>query len=364
MKRYPFFYDISNWLVPFYIQHPDISQFVQRIGSNRIMEKMLGKASFCNSDKYSFVIAFQQVMSQLPENIRLMVERGEASMDGEVPSEELQSPAFIRRSYLMDLYRFFRLFPNRAALCNPFDTSKSELGMCLFFGSALFHGTPLESRKGEVVAMLMKQQLKRSATELLDTFAEEARDVQYYLWKEEWVEVLTLDENNERALAAMARLFFKRKKYEQSACYYDKLHLLYPKKTGYVLNKAICLVHLEQYEDALKLLYQLNYEHDSDDNITRVLAWTLTCDNRYEQAMKLYGQLTAVENPLAEDFQNKGYCLWLTGQVGAAAESFRMYCKLSGTAPDKADIFDLEWLKKRNITKTDAKMMAALVTVG
>ena len=25
MKRFPFFYDISNWLVPFYIQHPTCS---------------------------------------------------------------------------------------------------------------------------------------------------------------------------------------------------------------------------------------------------------------------------------------------------------------------------------------------------
>ena len=31
MKRYPFFYDISNWFVPFFMQHPDVAQFVERM---------------------------------------------------------------------------------------------------------------------------------------------------------------------------------------------------------------------------------------------------------------------------------------------------------------------------------------------
>lgn len=35
MKRYPFFYDTSNWLVPFYLQHPDIAQFVKKLEGNR-----------------------------------------------------------------------------------------------------------------------------------------------------------------------------------------------------------------------------------------------------------------------------------------------------------------------------------------
>ena len=363
MKRFPFFYDMSNWLVPFYPQHPDISQFVKRIGTDGFIEKMLRRGSFCNSDKYSFVIAFQQVMDRLPDNLQQMMKRGEAVIGEAMDPEELHSPAFIRRSYLMDLYRFFRLFPNRAVIYNPFDTARDVLGQCLFFGTDLFRNTPLETYKRGIVATLMKRKLTRQAEGLLKTFPEDMHDIQYYLWTKDYPAALQIEPDNERALAGAARLFFSIKQYEESASFYDKLHLLHPEKTGYVLNKAVCLVHLEQYDDALKLLYQLNYEHDDDDNINRVLAWTLTCDNRYEQALKLYGQLTAVEKPLADDYQNQGYCLWLTGQVGAAAESFRTYCKLSGTASDKADFFDLEWLKKRNITETDAKMMAALVTL-
>ena len=146
MKRFPFFYDISNWFVPFYMQHPDIIHFVHRMEGNKFLEKVMRQGPFCNSDKYSFMIAFQQVMERMPEGMRKMLERGEATM-GEVPEEDMQTPAFLRRTYLMDLYRFFRLYPSRNEFQNPFDTSHNELGTCEFFSLWLFKASPLEPYK-------------------------------------------------------------------------------------------------------------------------------------------------------------------------------------------------------------------------
>lgn len=364
MKRFPFFYDMSNWLVPFFMQHPDISQFVQRMGDNVFIEQLLQRGSFCNSDKYSLVIAFQQVMDRLPENLRQMMKRGEAAMSEEIESEELLSPAYIRRSYLMDLYRFFRLFPNRSALCNPFDTSKDELGMCLFIGSALFRGTPLEQSKREVVAMLRKRHLFTSAETVLMTFPEEMRDVQYHLWREEYAIALQLESDNERALSGQARAMFNAGIYEEALECYDRLQLLHPYKMGYVLNKAVCLLHLEEYDEALKLLYQLNYEHEEDDNVRRVLAWTLTCSGKLEQAERLYVQLTEGGQAQHEDFQNYGYCLWLSGRIGEAVGMFRKYAELSKVAADDWLFFDEDWLKARGISDIDVKMMTSAVANG
>ena len=66
IKRYPFFYDISNWLVPFFHQHPDIAQFVSKQEGLHFLSKVFASNAFCNSDKYSFVIALQEVLNQLP----------------------------------------------------------------------------------------------------------------------------------------------------------------------------------------------------------------------------------------------------------------------------------------------------------
>ena len=359
-KRFPFFYDISNWFVPFFMQHPDIAQFVDKMENNRFLESMMKKGPFCNSDKYSFVIAFQQVINQLPESMRKAIKHGEAGMD-EMATEdsERQTPAFIRRNYLMDVYRFFKLFPNRQVFINPFSGSGVQLATNFFFCFKMFNSTPLDAYKAEVVRVMKKHLRDYEAEILLRTFPESMRDVQYYLWCENYSGALQLDPNNERALSARARFFFSEGLYDEANDDYDHLLLLHPDKVSYMLNKAVCLVHMEEYEDALKLLYQLNYEHDDDVNIQRVLAWTLTCDGKLEQADKLYQQLTSDDSATSEDYLNKGYCQWLLGHIKEADSCFDQYFILGG---DFYEAFNnKEWLRQRGITDTEICLMEAKV---
>lgn len=364
MKRYPFFYDMSNWLVPFFLQHPDIYHFLKTSGHTELLERLLQRAPFCNSDKYSFIIAFQQVVNQLPENIRQMMLRGEAQLAGmeEMGTEEQHAPAYIRRIYLMDLYRFFRLFPNRSMLCNPFDTSHGELGLCLFFTSALFTGTPLEKSKRDVAVMLRKRKLTASAGMLLDTFPEDMHDVQYFLWQHNYEEALRLDPDNERALAGRAREYFHQGMYEDAQDDYERLLLLYPYKLSYMLNRSVCLLHLDDYDEALRLLYQLNYEHADDANVLRVLAWTLTCGGKPEQAEKYFVQLIDSQQATGEDLMNYANCLWLLGKNRAAADYFRRYFDSESESAENVNAaFNKEWLHVRGISDIDIKMMQALI---
>ena len=369
MKRYPFFYDTANWLIPFFSQHPDIAQYMQKSAGSPFLQTILKKAPFCNSDKYSFVMTFQKVVNGFPENLRNMMLQGELSID-EVDSEEQRNPAYIRRLYLMDLYRFFSLFPNRAAFRNPFEV-KYEFKMphesdkvgadCGFFSEQVFCGTPLDAHKHAVVKAMKKYNYEVLARRLLKTFPKHLRDVQFYMWNNQYDPVLKLDPDNEWALAERARQAFQLGMYDQAANDYEHLLLLHQGKKGYMLNKAVCLVHMEEYEDALKLLYQLSYEHDDDIRVQRVLAWTLTCDNKLEQADKLYQQLMKQQQPSSEDYLNGAYCLWLQGHIQKAASFFGKYLEMEKDAKNVMDnAFDDYWLLKRGITETDIKLMKSL----
>ena len=361
MKRYPFFYDLSNWLVPFYLEHPDIAHFVQKMDEMQFVEAMMQKGPFCNSDKYSFVIAFQEVVGRLPENIRQMLKRGEASLVG-MEVEGQNSAAYIRRIYLMDLYRIFRLFPNRSALLNPFEAPLFDVAPCFFFCTSLLMNTPLDAYKHDVIKVLKKYKYDSEAESLLCFFPESQRDVQYYLWTEDYAAALELEPDNERALALRARHNFDEGLYEEADDDYERLLLLRPGKVSYMLNKAVCLVNMGEYEDALKLLYQLNYEHADDVNIQRILAWTLTCDGKLSQAGKMYQSLTTLEQTSSEDFLNYGYCLWLQGDIDQAAGSFRKYVDMTRKSGESlTDLFDEEWLLERNIEDIQIRMMQSLV---
>ena len=368
MKRFPFFYDIGNWFVPFYIQHPDIAQYVEQLDGVDWMKIIVeGVGTFCNSDKYSFLIVFQQMMNRLPESLVQMMKRGEGAiaMMNEKSKEEQSKPAFIRRNYLMDLYRFFMLFPNNRALYNPYNLQQDEQMDMVFIYSDLFMNTPMDKHKPAIVKMLKKRRMNKSLELLMQSFPEEMRDQNYYLWMEDYERALEIDPENERALAGHARNRFKAKDYEEALQTYEHLLLNYPEKKSYMLNKAVCQVNMEDYEEAQKVLYQLNYEHPEDMSVAHVLAWSLTCDGKLEQAENLYRQLIAQEAPVPSDFLNYGYSLWLQGRINEAAEQLRKYAKLVAGKETPAPLqLDDRWLKIRGISETEIYMMKTLVAMG
>ena len=360
MKRFPFFYDISNWLSPFYLQHPDIQQYVAKMEGNRLVQRVMTNNMFCNSDKYSFVMAFDQVLNQLPESMRQMVKRGEAMMgDVDLDGDEIHGKTFMRRAYLMDLYRFFRLFSHRSELRDPFNTEVKA--PCEFFSNRLFKDTPLERYKPDVVRMMRKNHYTALADRVLDSFPENMKDLEYYLWRKEYSKALTLDPNNEYALAGTARIFFKTNKFDEAAKLYDQLMQQHPEKSRYMLNKAVCMVNTEDYDGALKLLYQLDYEEPDNLFATRALAWALTCCGKLEQAEGAYQKVMAQEQPTADDYHNYGCYLWLLKHVDDAAKCFKKYAELNEMGDAPLFLFEADWLRKRGITDIDINMMETLV---
>ena len=119
----------------------------------------------------------------------------------------------------------------------------------------------------------------------------------------------------------------------------------------------MCQTNLRQYEEAEKILFRLNYEAPDDENVNRVLAWTLTCNGKYEQAEKLYEKLLDIEKPSPNDLLNEGYCLWFNGRIDDAAACFRRY--LEETGEPKMYIIDNEdsLIREKGITEAEIQMM-------
>jgi tetratricopeptide (TPR) repeat protein len=292
--------------------------------------------------------------------MREVMMNNEASL-GEMEIGENQTAAYLRRLYLMDIYRFFRLFPNRNAMNNPFEGNHSDDDILNVFESELFMQTPLDGYKASVVRMMKKHHFDKMACGVLNTFPESMRDAQYYIWTNSYEKALEIEPDNVRALAGAARWQFSRGNYAQADEYYDRLLLLQPDKVSYKLNKAVCLVKMEDNEEALKLLYQLDYEHAEDANIQRVFAWALTCDGKLEQAEKVFVQLLAEHHATGEDYLNYGYCLWLMNSIDDAAANFRKYMEMTPAEQRNDPLFDFWWLKKRGVDIIQYRMMETLV---
>ena len=367
MKRFPFFRDAINWFVPFYMEHPGVAEVTDRLASNRFLKLMMNSGPFCNSDKYSFLLAFSQVMERMPKNVIEMLERGEATIE-DVMSKETMTPAFIRRTYLQDLYRFYRLYSNRGQFRNPF-----SMRFSLFFGNTIFSRTRLAPYFGEIVSSLMKLKRIQEARSVLNNTDESQWDLRFYLLcgyiaqnhggmfvcgevGECFLKALELDPKNERALYGIAKQRFLEEDYQVALDYYDQLLALQPEKRNYLLNHAVCLTKLLRYQDALKELYQLNFERPDDNRVNKVLAWTLTCDGKEEQAIKIYQQLVG-DNVQMEDLLNYGYCLWFSGNISDAVDCFHRYLKETGEGKHTVLESESELIKEKGITEAEQQMM-------
>ena len=343
MKRLPFFDAMCNWFMPFYAEHPALRQALGDERRSRILLGLLKRTPFCDSDSYSFAFGFYQSINSMPKKFLDMLDRGELSMIGELVDEDrVNSPAVVRRSYLQDIYRFYRLFPSRSSFDNPFET-KAHRFRLFFFQQELFQNTPLADDNVEVAAFLAKKRLYKEALKVLSNCKESQRDERYYMTYATTVQhinispldaqvaidcyrqVLKHNSTNEVALKGIARVLFQEKDYQSSCDAYDQLLQIHPDNPHFLLNKAVCLGNIRQYDEALKILYKLHYEDSDNANVKRVLAWTLVGSGKLEQAGKMYSQMLDSIQPEGDDLLNYGICQWLQGDIVGAIGLFNQY---------------------------------------
>lgn len=374
MKRFSFFNEIANWFVPYYIDHPGIAKAKEKFADVEFLKVILERGPFCNSDKYSFMLAFDSVLNQIPEHMRGMLDKGEAAIVQKLDAAEMNTPTYIRRIYLQDLYRFFRLHPARGEFDDIF--ADDACYSCLFLKQPVYKDTAICDYYKDVATFLAKRNRYDEAAFLLKGLKDEnKRDYDYYMLmaclderpEENYQRALTLKPKDERALMGLAKTLFKNYKFEKALDAYNQLLELSPDKLSYLIHKAVCLTNLHRYAEAEQILFKLNYEDPDNLNVARVLAWALTGNGKYEPAGRLFEQLVDGEQPSANDFVNYGFYLWLTGQLDEAASCFRSSVDYAEDIEDEQDYFhqiifnEHSLLHAKGITDEEMQMMVDMI---
>lgn len=373
MKRYSFFYTLSNWFCPFQSSHPGLEGSQAKLKGNKFLDMLMTNGPFCDSDKYSFALALATVIDRIPENMRSALNDG-ATLGPSMPAEQLHSPSNIRLMYLQDLYRFFRLSDFRTCFYNPFggDDSLNALFIChdilrthiaesdvLRLGNFLLkrgHFTALErllTRSG--IGQSAQRDVLAGFCSLHQGDAQEA--------EKHFAQAVEAEPHSKRALAGYGRAAMMTGNFTAAESAYSQLSLISPDNRTYALYHAITLIRNGKTAEATPLLYKLNYEHPDDADITRVLAWCLLASQKPTQAQKEYEQLIASGKAKAEDQLNMGYCHWVTGNIAQAIDCFRKYME---TADKEANIAeelekDKDTLKANGIEECELHMMADLL---
>lgn len=296
MKRYPFFYKTSNWFAPFNINHPDLADVMKKLSSSKFLERVLEKGPFCESDKYSFVFAMSDVIGQFSEKVRTLMEEGEMGPIGMHDDiNELKDPAYIRRQYLQDLFRFYSINSLGQALSNPFkDAEDFEAWMI----SLSYIST---QQLMEIGKYLIKKKYFRVLEDVINCYPDQdAVDLDFLsgelLLNEEvygeavdyYNSYLQEHPNHQASLRGMAKAYYSSGDYGKASFYYDALRTLQPDRISYALNYSMAMVKDGKAGDVLNELYRLNFENPDNHAVSNTLGWALLYAEKPEKALAIY----------------------------------------------------------------------------
>ena len=380
MKRFGFFYTLANWFMPFYAEHPQLQHLSADFLDSSYMKKIFEQGPFCDSDKYSFVLGLSSVFNQLPANIREMLKNGEASL-GVIGSDEGQTmtPAYYRRLYLQDLYRFFKLNDYRRCFYNPFQEREGHM----LLANEIYRSS-LHNQAVRMVRFLYQRQMFKEAQALLMPFYDgsSVHDIslraliamkqgEYIMAESLYQKAFEIEPSNEHLLKGYAMSAFYSGDFDEAAQLFEQLLDAHPDSRKYKLDLAISYINNDRVDEGVKLLFELNYKFPADVNVKRALACGFLYTGQLGKAVKLYDEIIVDESVSAVDYLNAGYCAWFDRRVEEAAKCFAGYLsRLQGEKDNHAvdalqqssvllEKFedDLLLLTKYGITEVEMRLM-------
>lgn len=362
MKTFPFFNDLCNWFAPFNAAHPALGAARERLAGSTFLNNLMENGPFCDSDKYSFALAIAQIMDRMPDNVKDML-NSDATFGPTVSKAEQEDPAYICRSYLQSLYRFFRLYRSKRDFLNPFilDELEDNDGNALFLSYKLLACPEMEENAVALCGFLLKRKMMRELMSMAICFksSQNPRLVRFLalvpMTDGKWQEAYDLfasvpeDQHTEESLRGMAHCCMSLKRFGEAVAIYRRLLAMHPDSFSYQLNLAVCLMSSDAFsscgaasslggkvearpnkvvEEGTKLLYKLDYEHPNNANVRRVLAWCMMLQGNFDKAIDIYTRLLSQPDAVSADRLNAAYAHWLSRDVARAVALLREYCNL------------------------------------
>jgi len=386
MKTFPFFHDLCNWFAPFNAAHPALGAARERLAGSTFLNNLMENGPFCDSDKYSFALAIAQIMDRMPDNIKEML-NSDATFGPTVSKVEQEDPAYICRSYLQSLYRFFRLYRSKRDFLNPFilDELEDNDGNALFMSYKLLACPEMEENAVALCGFLLKRKMMRELRSMAICYksSQNPRLVRFLalvpMTDGKWQEAYDLfasvpeDQHTEESLRGMAHCCMSLKRFGEAVAIYRRLLAMHPDSFSYQLNLAVCLMSSDAFsscgdaasscgdvasscgdascdasscgvasslggkvearpnkvvEEGTKLLYKLDYEHPNNANVRRVLAWCMMLQGHFDKAIDIYTRLLSQPDAVSADRLNAAYAHWLSRDVARAVALLREYCNL------------------------------------
>lgn len=335
LKNFPFFRELSNWLLPFTPEHSLLQDLLnQNSRQKKMLEYMTLAGVMCNSDKYSLYFS----MLDMPEETRkMMIDQfdSQASEMIRQNKEELISKQnkleTITKQYIQDLYRFFKIYPghldfndiftlpldfHNLAILRPYISDEESLSTIAeyylrknYFSDALTIFNQLAETNQESDILFQKIGYCKQMND----------DLQGAL--EAYLRADLLNPQSKWVIRRIAGCYRSLKEPEEALKYYRRYEKLNPDNLSITISIGHCYLELKNYSEALKCFFKVDYM-DSNSKAWRPIAWCSFLTGKYDQARNYYKKILA-DQPNTQDLLNAGHTEWALQNIKGAIEFYR-----------------------------------------
>lgn len=381
LKRFGFFEKFTNWFLPFYKEHPEIQKSVSGVEDgfdwNGFFEGIEQAPVMCNSDKYSFCfnIGF---MPDMQKSMMLDMFNSELKQMKEVTMEEAKHNSRAQdkiyfTQYIQDLYRFFKLHPQKSDFNDVFKLELNISGNYLFnivlseenirqIGEFYFQNNYFEKAK-QIFFQLNEKEGKFELIEKIGFCFQKTGQfneaIDYYKQAE------ILETNRTWLHKKLGFCYRAIGEFDKAIEYYKKVEYLEPDNLEIQILLGQLHIDKEDYETALKFYFKVEYLKPDLVKVQRPIAWCSLLLNKPDQAIRYFKKVIDAEGQRS-DFLNLGHCLWTKGEISDAIENYRAALKRSGGDKEwfaKAMLLDSIYLKKLGIDSLDISLMADYIII-
>lgn len=365
-QNFPFFNVAANWFYPFTLSHPDLPK---EASGNAFIKMLTSNDQLCESDKYSFCLMCAQMQHSQMFNKEMINQQMTELLGGDLSQLSTNSsPKTIQsciRSYVLDLYRFFKLFRYREERTDPFKCNLLLIDHRPF--DEIISSYAAIRDLADFTFGIASYPWALKLYKLLGPTAEVLQKIGYcYQIDHDYPQAIEaynqanlLKPDSCWTLRQLARCYRKMGEADKALVCYEELEHLSPDNTDDLLRAGECLILLGNYAAALQKLYKAYYLSPDSDVALRAIAWCCLQDKQDEQAETYYQKLLD-KQPAPDDYLNAGHAAWVGGNVQKAVERYLVYFKQKETVDVADDIFneDLDFLKSRGITTDDIHIMS------
>jgi tetratricopeptide (TPR) repeat protein len=376
LKRFDFFNSMSNWFIPFYKENPALlSAFPPgEAYHERLFDGLENAFYICNSDKYSFALNF--IIVPAPQRSMIVTyfeaelgQMKEMASEEQILDQSLVSNAVIVQ-YIQDLYRFFKLFPNKSEFTDIFQEKMNFPE--LWFFKTFFERQPFTEKLGAFYfdkehwteAIGIYKYLTGKTKPRADFFEKTAYAYQMLGKYREAIgfyeKAELFDSNRLWILTKLGWCYSKLGDHDESIRYFKLALQAQPDDIKLQLKIAKGYMNKQNFEEALHIYKKLSFFDQADLKVLRPYAYTLFVLGKMEAAEEIYQEITEKgKTGSIYDLMNAGHVMLCLGKKKEALEYYRQSFMIVNNWNNFFRIFeeDRKYLLIHGVKANDIQLM-------